>query len=620
MNALPLLCGALAVLAIGYRYYSAFIAARILALDDRRPTPAHERRDGQNFVPTNRWVLFGHHFAAITGAGPLIGPVLACQYGYAPGFLWLVSGVVLAGAVHDFVMLGASIRHGGRSLAEIAREEISPLAGALASFAILIVLVVAIAAMGFAVVNSMKNDAWGAFTLAASIPLAMLMGLRMAGGGRGAIAQASVLGVLGLVLAVIFGGWASGLGAGAPWRELLERWFALGPRGVAWAVAAYGFAASVLPVWLLLTPRDYLSSYLKLGTIAALVVGVLVVHPTLLAPAVSEYVHGGGPIVPGKLFPFVFITIACGAISGFHSLIATGTTPKMLAQESDARPIGYGAMLCEGLVGVTCLIAASALHPADYYAINATAEVFQHLGLHPIDLAALERDVGTPLAGKTGGAVSLAVGMAKIFASLPVVRNLPRILAYWYHFAIVFEGLFILTTVDAGTRVARFMLQEVLGRLHPALGRPGFWPAAVATTGLTVSAWTWLIFAALADPRGMGVLWTLLGVANQLLAVIALTVGTTWIVNLGKARYAWVTLLPLAWVATTTFSGGVLTIAGPYWRMLQSPGTRSMGLLCAGGIGAVMLSALVILLDGARRWTLAAASGRGRVGSSLEDM
>ena len=606
MNALPLMLIALCTMAIGYRFYSAFLAAKVLSLDDARSTPAVRLADGQNFVPTPRWVLFGHHFAAITGAGPLIGPVLACQYGYAPGFLWLICGVVLAGAVHDFVLLMASVRHGGRSLAEIAREEISPFSGALASAAILVVLVVAVAAMGFAVVNSMKRDAWGAFTLAASIPLAMLMGLRMVRGGGSAIAQATVLGVLGLFAAVAFGGWATGLPPGAPLRELFERSFSLGPRGIALAVAAYGFAASVLPVWLLLTPRDYLSSYLKLGTIAALVLGVLWVHPVLEAPAVSAFVHGGGPIVPGKLFPFVFITIACGAISGFHSLIATGTTPKMLMRESDARIIGYGAMLCEGLVGVTCLLAASALHPADYYAINATAEVFEKLGLRPIDLPALEHAVGTQLAGKTGGAVSLAVGMAKIFAELPFVKRLPGILAYWYHFAIMFEGLFILTTVDAGTRVARFMLQEVGGRLHPKLGRSDWLPGAVVATALVVFAWSWLIFAAMANPRGMGLLWTLLGVANQLLAVIALTVGTTWIVNEGKARYAWVTVGPLVWVATTTLTGGTLSLIGPYWRLLGEPRTRAMGLLCVVGIGAVMLATVAIVLDAAKRWILTA--------------
>ncbi len=596
---------ALGVVAVGYRYYSAFIAAKVLALDDSRRTPALERADGQNYVPTPRWVLFGHHFAAITGAGPLIGPVLAVQFGFAPGFAWLVAGVVLAGAVHDFVMLAASVRHGGRSLAEIAREEMSPAAGALASAAILVVLVVAVAAMAFAVVSSMKGDGWGASTLAATIPLAMAMGLWMSRGGKGAIAQASALGVVGLVAVVAFGGWASGLPAGAGPRLFLERWFSLGPKGIVWAVAAYGFVASVLPVWLLLTPRDYLSSYLKLGTVGALVLGVLWVNPPLLAPPVSEFVHGGGPIIAGQLFPFCFITIACGAISGFHALIATGTTPKMIERESDVRTVGYGAMICEGLVGVTCLVAAGALHPADYYAINATAEVFHKLGLSTVDLPMLERAVGTPLLGKTGGAVSLAVGMAKIFAALPLVRELPRMLAYWYHFAIVFEGMFILTTVDAGTRVARFMLHEIGGRLHPRLGDPGWVPGAVATTGATVAAWSWLVFAALDDPRGMGVLWTMLGVANQLLAVIALSVGTTWIVNLGRARLAWITLLPLAWVAAVTFSAGTLSITGRYWQMVLTPGTRAMGLLCTGGIGAVMACALAIVLVGLPRWVAA---------------
>jgi carbon starvation protein len=602
---MPLMLGALAVIAVGYRYYSAFLAARVLALDDSRRTPAVERADGHDYVPTPRWVLFGHHFAAITGAGPLIGPVLAVQFGYAPGFLWLVFGVVLAGGVHDFVMLAASVRHGGRSLAEIAREELSPGAGALASGAILVVLVLAVAAMGFAVVNSMKEDGWGAFTLAASIPLAMAMGLWMARGGKGAIAQASALGVLGLVAAVAFGGWASGLAAEAGPRLFLSRWFEAGPRGVAWAVAAYGFAGSVLPVWLLLTPRDYLSSYLKLGTIGALVIGVLWVNPTLHAPALSPFVHGGGPIVPGALFPFCFITIACGAISGFHSLIATGTTPKMLAREGDARLIGYGAMICEGLVGVTCLIAAGALHPADYYAINATAEVFHKMGLTPIDLAWLEREVGTPLLGKTGGAVSLAVGMAKVFAQLPIVRGAPRVLAYWYHFAIVFEGMFILTTVDAGTRVARFMRHEIGGRLHPRLGDARWLPGSLLITGAIVAAWSWLIFAALDDPRGMGVLWTLLGVANQLLAVIALAVGTSWLVNLGRARQTWVTLVPLAWVAAVTFAAGALSVVGRYLPMALTPGTRAMGLACTAGICAVMACTAAIVVGAAPRWIAA---------------
>ena len=601
MNAFPLMLAALCVLAIGYRYYSAFLASKVLALDDRRPTPAAAHPDGHNFVPTGRLVLFGHHFAAITGAGPLIGPVLACQYGYAPGFLWLLTGVVLAGAVHDFVALTGSIRHDGRSLAELVREEISPVSGGLASIAILCVLILAVAAMGFAVVNSMKQDSWGTFTLAASIPLAMGMGLWMRRGGARAIVPASVVGVIGLLAAVALGGWVAGLAPDSSTRLAFESVFALSPRGVAIAVALYGFLGSVLPVWLLLAPRDYLSTYMKLGTILLLVAGVLIVHPTLEAPAFSKFVGGGGPVIAGKLFPFLFITIACGAISGFHSLIATGTTSKMLAKESDARPIGYGAMLCEGLVGITCLIAASALHPADYFAINSTAEVFQHLGLTPIDLPGLEQDVGVKLAAKTGGAVSLAVGMAKIFTALPLVRAIPRALAYWYHFAIMFEALFILTTVDAGTRVARFMTQEMLGRTNPTLGRPGFLPVAILTTLAVVAAWSWLILAALDNPRGMGVLWTMLGVSNQLLAVIALTFGTVWLVNQGKVRYAWVTLLPLIWIATTTLTGGFLSVTQTYWRMAQRPETRAMGLVCAISIASVMACSLAVVFEGARR-------------------
>ncbi len=372
-------------------------------------------------------MLFGHHFAAITGAGPLIGPVLACQYGYAPGFIWLLIGVVLAGAVHDLVALTGSVRHGGRSLAALVREEISPSAGTLASVAILCVLVLAVGAMGFAVVNSMKQDAWGAFTLAASIPLAMGMGLWMRRGGSRAVAQATVVGVLGLLLAVGIGGAVAGLPADSSLRLAFDSIFALSPRGVAVAVAAYGFLGSVLPVWLLLAPRDYLSTYMKLGTILILVAGVLLVHPTLEAPAFSQFVGGGGPVVAGKLFPFMFITIACGAISGFHSLIATGTTSKMLARESDARPIGYGAMLCEGLVGITCLVAASALHPADYFAINSTAEVFQHLDLLPIDLPSLEQDVGVEASAPRPAARSAwRWGWPRSSPGLPLIRAIPR--------------------------------------------------------------------------------------------------------------------------------------------------------------------------------------------------
>ena len=411
MHALPWILGALCVMVIAYRYYSAFIAARVLVLDDARVTPAHRLKDGQNFEPTNKWVLFGHHFAAISGAGPLIGPVLAAQFGFLPGFLWLLVGVVLAGAVHDFTTLVASVRRNGRSLADIARNEISPLAGLAGSIAILIILVIALAGLGLAVVNALRDSSWGTFTIAMTIPIAIFVGLWMRTIRPGKITEASVIGVVAVVAAVIGGSWIPG--------SALAPWFTLSQDGIVLALVIYGFLASVLPVWLLLVPRDYLSSYMKIGTIAALVVGVVLVNPELKMPSVTQFIGGGGPILPGKLFPFLFVTIACGAISGFHSLVASGTTPKMVARESDTRMIGYGAMLMEGLVGIVALIAACALEPADYFAINVPPAVYQTLGMSPVNLAELSREVGENVAGRTGGAVSLAVGFAQIFTALP---------------------------------------------------------------------------------------------------------------------------------------------------------------------------------------------------------
>src|ERR1041385_6922740 len=433
MNALPLILGALCVMAIAYRYYSAFIAAKVVALDDKRTTPAHTLYDGQNYQPTNKWVLFGHHFAAISGAGPLIGPVLAAQFGFLPGFLWLLIGVCLGGAVHDFVILAASIRRKGRSLAEIARNEISPLAGVIGSIAILIIVVIALAGLGLAVVNALRESSWGTFTIAMTIPIALFVGLWMYRIRPGKIAEASLVGVIGVFAAVIIGSWIP--------DSFLAPYFTLSREGIIIAIAAYGFIASVLPVWLLLCPRDYLSSYMKIGTIGALVLGVFIVHPDLKMPAVTEFIHGGGPIIPGKLFPFVFITIACGAISGFHALVSSGTTPKMLDKETDSRMIGYGAMLTEGLVGVVALIAASSLYPGDYFAINLSPAKFAALGIPAQNLAELSAQVGETIAGRPGGAVSLAVGFAQIFSGIPGMRGL---MSYWYHFAIMFEALFIL--------------------------------------------------------------------------------------------------------------------------------------------------------------------------------
>src|SRR5688572_4969809 len=478
MRALYLILPILCILAIAYRYYSAFIAARIMALDDRRITPAHLRNDGQNYHPTHRFVLFGHHFAAITGAGPLIGPVLAAQFGYAPGLIWLVTGVVLAGAVHDFIILWASTRRGGRSLAQITREEIGPVAGATAAVAILFIIVIALSGLGLAVVNALHESAWGTFTIGTSIPLALFMGLYMYRFRKGRIAEATAIGVAGLFLAVILG---KPLAASA-WGPL----FQLSRGELIVAMAAYGFVASVLPVWLLLCPRDYLSSFMKIGTIIFLVLAVMLVNPVLQMPATSAFSAGGGPIIPGPMFPFAFITIACGAISGFHALISSGTTPKMIDKESDIRPIGYGAMLIEGVVGVMALVAATAMHPGDYFAINTSPAVHATLGMPVVNLPELQQQVGENVVGRTGGAVSLAVGMAQIFSSLPGMRGL---MAYWYHFAIMFEALFILTTIDAGTRVGRFLVQEFLGHAYKPFARQDWIPGSVMATTLVVGGW-----------------------------------------------------------------------------------------------------------------------------------
>src|SRR5688572_12576625 len=471
MRALYLILPILCILAIAYRYYSAFIAARIMALDDRRITPAHLRNDGQNYHPTHRLVLFGHHFAAITGAGPLIGPVLAAQFGWAPGLIWLVAGVCLAGAVHDFIVLWASTRRGGRSLAQIAREEIGPVAGATAAVAILFIVVIALAGLGLAVVNALHESAWGTFTIGVSIPLALFMGLYMYRFRKGRIAEATILGVIGLFLAVILGKPIAASSIG--------HWFLLSREQLIVAMAAYGFIASVLPVWLLLCPRDYLSSFLKIGTIGFLVLAVIIVNPVLQMPAFSEFTAGGGPIIPGPIYPFAFITIACGAISGFHSLISSGTTPKMIDKESDIRPIGYGAMLMEGLVGIVSLIAAAAMHPGDYYAINTAPQTFANLGIPVVNLPELEAAVGETVSGRPGGAVSLAIGIAQMFTGLPGMRGL---MDYWYHFAIMFEALFILTTIDTGTRVARFLVQEYIGKFYAPMGRQEWVPGAIIST------------------------------------------------------------------------------------------------------------------------------------------
>src|SRR5579883_174779 len=513
MHALPLLVGALSFLAIGFRYYSAFLAARVAVLDDTRETPAHRLADGTNYHATNKWVLFGHHFAAIAGAGPLIGPVLAAQFGFLPGYLWILIGVILAGSVQDFVILAASIRQDGKSLAEIARGHISPLSGGLATTAILFVIVISLAGLGIAVVNSMSESIWGVFTIGASVPIALGMGYWMHNVRQGSvkgIREATIAGVILLLAAVIFGKEVAATG----WGQTLL----LSRNGVTLSIAIYGFLASVLPVWLVLCPRDYLSSYMKIGVILILALGIIITNPILKMPMFTAFINGGGPIVPGKVFPFVFITIACGAISGFHGLIASGTTPKMVDCEPDCRMIGYGAMLLEGLVAVVAILSAACLAPGDYFAINVPPDVFSHMGMHPQQLDELSQLVQEHLAGRTGGSVSLAVGVAAAF-NRPWLSHL---LSYWYHFAILFEALFILTTIDAGTRVARFALQEFIGYLEPAgkpkrFSRANWLPGTLLSTLLVAVAWGLLL-----DTGSINTLWPMLGIANQLLAVASL--------------------------------------------------------------------------------------------------
>jgi carbon starvation protein len=592
MHALPLVLTAAAALAIAYRYYSAFLAAKALALDDRRPTPAHTQTDGHNFVPTNRWVLFGHHFAAITGAGPLIGPVLAAQFGWAPGFLWLVIGVCLGGAVHDLVILAASVRSGGRSLAELARREISPRAYALCALAILLVVVIALAGLGLAVVNALRDSAWGTFTIGMSIPIAFAMGLYMYRFRKGRIAEATAIGVVLLLACVV-------LGRNVSETAWLAPWFRLGKVQVTLAMAAYGFIASVLPVWMLLCPRDYLSSFMKVGTILFLALGVIVVNPQLHMPAFTPYVHGGGPIVPGGMFPFLFITIACGAISGFHALVGSGTTPKMLDRETDARMIGYGAMLMEGFVAVMALIAATALHPGDYFAINVGAEKFAALGLPAVNLHDLEMQVGESLAARPGGAVSLAVGMAQVFSGLPGMRGL---MSYWYHFAIMFEALFILTTIDTGTRVSRFLLQEFVGQAWQPFGRVDWLPGTVISTLAIVAGWSYFILTG-----SISTIWPMFGIANQLLAAMALAIGTTILVNAGRQRYAWVTAIPMAFLVSTTMSAGFLSVRDNFLPLARSadPAKATQGIVDAALTALMMVCVVLVLVEAALAWARA---------------
>src|ERR1700690_670817 len=587
MNTFPVLLAALCVYALAYRYYSAFIAAKALALDDRRITPAHTFPDGHNYVASPRWVLFGHHFAAIAGAGPLVGPTLAAQFGFAPGFLWLLIGAVLAGCVQDFTVLVASVRHRGRSLAEIARTEISPFAGLVAMIAVLFILLVPLAGLGIVVVNALSNSPWGVFTIGMTIPIAVIMGWWMfrSHAGKIAVTGPSVFGVVLLLSAVVAGHWVAQSGAASA--------LTFTPHTITFLMAIYGLIASVLPVWLVLEPRDYLSTYVKLGTIAVLVIGVFVVHPNIQFPNFTPFVHGGGPIIKGSLFPFLFVTIACGAISGFHSLVASGTTPKMLDKESDARFLGYGAMIAESLVGVLALIAACSMYPGDYFAINTTPQVFSHLGLATVNLDMFSREVGEKLAGRTGGAVSLAVGMAQIFRGMP---GMNRLMGYWYHHAIMFEALFILTTIDRGTRVARYVLQELMGKFNKPFGNNAWLPGNLITSSVVVLGWGYLIYTG-----NISTLWPLFGTGNQLLATIALAVTTTFLINMGKGKYAWITAVPMLFVGATTLTAGVLSIRNIFWPLTHVPATRLTGYMDSILMATFVVGVVLVLLDAARR-------------------
>jgi carbon starvation protein len=556
INALWFVTAAVCVYAIAYRFYSAWIAARVLTLDHMRATPAERFDNGRDFVPTNKWVVFGHHFAAIAGPGPLVGPTLAAQFGYLPGTLWILIGAVLGGCVQDMAILFMSTRRNGRSLGQMARDELGPVGGAAALIGTFAIMIILIAVLGLVVVNAMKHSPWATSTIAATIPIAMIVGLYMRNFRPGQVLEASALGVALLLLAVAGGGWIDH-------NETLRRLFDHDGLMLAWWIIAYGFAAAILPVWLLLAPRDYLSTFMKLGTILLLAVAIVMLQPEVKMPALTQFTDGTGPIFGGKLFPFVFITIACGAISGFHALIASGTTPKLLANERDIRMIGYGGMLLESFVAIMAMIAATVLDPGVFFAINSPAGVVGKEAAQAVatisswgfpvtveQMEKLARDMGeATLFARTGGAPSLAVGMASIFGS----AFGQSMLALWYHFAIMFEAVFILTTLDAGTRVGRFMLQDMLGNIWPKLGQTSWYPSVIFTSALVVAGWGYFLYIGVIDPNGgVNILWPLFGIANQLLAAIALCVATGILVKSGRLKYVWVTALPLLWLVIIT--------------------------------------------------------------------
>jgi len=579
MSALMLMIILLCVFALAYRYYAAFIGAKIMMLDDRNITPSVSCNDGRDYVPTNKWVVFGHHFAAIAGAGPLIGPTLAAQFGWGPGFFWIMLGSVFAGCVHDMIILFASVRHKGQSLSVIAKKDVGKVTGLATAFVILFIIIVALAGLAVAVVNALYNNPWGVFTIAATIPIAMAVGVYMFKIRPGAILSGSIIGVIAVCGAVFLG---------APVAESgIASWFTFDKKALSILLPVYGFCAAALPVWLLLAPRDYLSTYMKIGVVVALGIGLFFVNPMVQMPFTTKFIDGGGPIIPGPWWPYVFITIACGAISGFHALIGSGTTPKLIEKETQIPMVGYGAMLTEGFVALMALLAAVTLIPNDYFAINTSAAVFAKLNMPVVDLPELNKLVGLDVSHRPGGAISLAVGMAHIFANIG--EGLRHTMKYWFQFIIMFEALFILTTIDAGTRVARYLLQDLLGYVWEPIKRTDWMPGVVATSAAVSFAWGYLLFTG-----DISSIWPMFGVTNQTLAGLALAIGTTIILRISEKKiYALVTAVPCAFVTITTFAGGIMNVQMYLKRDMMLNAVLSI---------VIIILVTIIIVDNIRVW------------------